>query len=379
MIKQKVSFFDPKPQYRKIEKPLLKRVHKILREGHFILGEEVAELEKKLAEFAGVNYAVGCSSGTDALLMALMAYGIKSGDAVFTTPFTFMATAEAIALVGATPIFVDIDAKTKNLDPSKLQEAVDTIKKEGKLNPKAVIGVDLFGLIADYGRIMQITKKENLVLIEDAAQSFGASYQGKMAGSFGHIGVTSFFPAKPLGCYGDGGAVFVHEKNLYEELLSIRVHGQGKDKYENVRLGLNARLDTLQAGILLEKLKIFKAEIKRRQKIAEVYTRELKSLVCVPEIPKGHQSAWAQYSIETDVRDSLREFLQKQGIPTAIYYPLPLHLQKAFNFLGYGVGDFPIAEKLSKQILSLPMHPYLSSSQISQIVKEIRRFFMSTK
>ena len=367
-------------------------VNNVLEHGKFILGPEVKELEKQLAEFADVKYAISCSSGTDALLMPLMAQGVGPGDLVFTTPFTFIATAEVISLLGATPVFVDIDPKTFNIDPEKLKLAIKAAKAcnpniyplprylSPEAVPKAIIPVDLFGLPAEYDQIGEIALQENLFILEDAAQSFGGVYKNQKAGGLGSAGAVSFFPAKPLGCYGDGGAIFTNNEELANKLKSIRVHGKGTDKYENIRLGLNARLDTIQAAILLQKLKIFSQELSDRQKIADHYFELLQPAnhhITTPFVPEGLQSAWAQYSILCDNRDGLQTFLQDAGIPSMIYYPKPLHLQKAYAALEYGEYDFPVSENTCRRILSLPMHPYMQDEQIKIITDLICRFVKS--
>ncbi|MCA1794664.1 MAG: DegT/DnrJ/EryC1/StrS family aminotransferase [Desulfobacteraceae bacterium] len=350
-----------------------KNIRTVLQHGKYIMGPEVEILEKRLAEFAHVRHAVTCASGTDALLMALMANGIGPGDAVFTTPFTFIATAEVISLLGATPVFVDIDAATFNLSPEKLETAIQQVAQAGKLTPKAIIPVDLFGLPCDYDRINKTASDHHLAVIEDAAQSFGAEYKGKMAGSLAHAGCTSFFPAKPLGCYGDGGAVLTDSDDLAENLKSIRIHGKGKDKYDNIRLGINGRLDTLQAAVLLPKLDIFPHELVSRRQIARNYTDLLSSqkppLTLPREFP-GIKSAWAQYSIlatDAQARQAIQDRLQKNSIPTAVYYPTPLHLQSAFAHLRNKKGDFPVSEDCAERIFSIPMHPYLTDVDLNRI------------
>ena len=342
----------------------------MLNHGQYIQGPEVFELEAELAAYTGRKHCISCASGTDALLMSLLAQGIGQGDAVFTTPFTFIATAEVIQLLGATPIFVDILDSTFNIDSTKLEIAINECQLKGELNPKAVIPVDIFGLPADYAEIEEIGKNYNLFILEDAAQSFGGSIQGKKTGSFGDASATSFFPAKPLGCYGDGGAVFTDDGEFAEKLISIREHGQGRSKYENTRIGINGRLDTIQAAILLEKLKIFPDELIKRNQIVDQYRELLCSHFVCQEVPNGYKSAWAQISIlaeDTDHRSACQERLQESGIPTAIYYAKPLHLQMAFKNLGYEVGDFPIAESIANRIFSLPMHPYLTDDDVKRI------------
>ena len=378
-------FVDLKSQQQRILPGLLERMRTVLDHGRYILGPEVDELEKRLADYVGVKHAISCSSGTDALLMPLMAYDIGPGDAVFTTPFTFVATAEVIALLGATPIFVDIDPRTFNIDPSQIEVAIEAIQKrdptiyplpqpaiERQLTPRGVIPVDLFGLPADYGRINRTAESFGLFVLEDAAQGFGGEYRGRKACSLADVGATSFFPAKPLGCYGDGGAVFTDDDAMAEKLISIRVHGQGCDKYENVRLGLNGRLDSLQAAVLLAKLDIFDSEVASRQEVARQYTELLNRSapqLKTPFIPEQYKSAWAQYSVLSDNnRQQIQEVLKKQNIPSMIYYPIPLHLQGAYRHLDYQPGMFPTSEKIARQILSLPMHPYLAKEQIAHIV-----------
>jgi UDP-2-acetamido-2-deoxy-ribo-hexuluronate aminotransferase len=301
-----------------------------------------------------------------------MAYQVGPGDAIFTTPFTFIATAEVIQLLGATPVFVDIDPKTFNIVPASLEEAIVNLEKNPKtasLRPKGIIPVDLFGQPADYDEINALAQRHGLFVLEDAAQSFGATYKGRRAGSLAEVAATSFFPAKPLGGYGDGGAVFTNDDALMETLKSIRVHGQGTNKYENVRLGLNGRLDTLQAAILLAKLEIFDQEIADRQKVAQRYSAGLRNLVEVPYVSAACTSVWAQYSVLSDRRAELQQKLQAAGIPSAVYYPLPLHLQGAFTHLGHQPGDFPSSERTSERIFSLPMHPYLTEADQGLIIK----------
>ncbi len=366
-----MEFVDLKVQQTRIRKSLDSRIAKVLDHGQYILGPEVRELEQKLASFVGVEHCLGVASGTDALLMGLMAADIGPGDAVFTTPFTFVATVETIRLLGATPVFADIDERTFNIDPDALEAAIEAIRRNGALTPRAVVTVDLFGLNADYARIEPLCEQHGLFLLEDAAQAFGAESGGRRAGSFGSIGATSFFPAKPLGCYGDGGAVFTNSKELAGVLDSIRVHGKGEHKYDNVRIGINGRLDTLQAAVLLEKLEIFEDELTQRQRVAASYEAALHNHVQTPRMAAGEVSAWAQYSICSDERDRIRAALTEAGIPSAIYYERPLHLQTAFTDLGYSDGQLPRSEATSKRVLSLPMHPYLTEDDIQQIAGAI--------
>jgi len=397
-----MDFIDLKTQQKRIKEKLDANIQKVLAHGSYIMGPEVKELETKLGAYVGVKHAIGCASGTDALLIALMAYGIGPGDAIFTTPFTFIATAEVISLLGATPVFVDIDPKTFNIDPEKLKKAIIALKSndpslhplpktkanipsplagEGQgegvgLRPRGVIPVDLFGLPADYDAINSFAKDHGLFVIEDAAQSFGAEYKGKKACSLTDIACTSFFPAKPLGCYGDGGMCFTADDHLAEIMRSIRVHGQGSHKYENIRIGINGRLDTFQAAILLAKFDIFPEEVELRQEVANRYTALLDgSSVRPPHIPPDDLNAWAQYSVlagDEAYRNALLKRLQEAKIPAAIYYPKPLHLQTAFASLGYEPGAFAVSENVATRIFSIPMHPYLQKddqTKIAEIMK----------
>jgi dTDP-4-amino-4,6-dideoxygalactose transaminase len=361
----------------------------VLDHGQYIMGPEIKQLEKQLAEFTRVKHAISCTSGTDALLLALMAYGVGPGDAIFTTPFTFIATAEVIQLLGATPVFVDIDPKTFNLDSGVLTKAVAELKSTGssgyplpqnglvKLNPRGIIAVDLFGLPADYSAINRVARDAGLFVIEDAAQSFGATLNGLKACALGDIGCTSFFPAKPLGCYGDGGMCFTEDDQVAAAMDSIRVNGKGSDKYDNVRIGINGRMDTLQAAVLLSKFLVFPEEIELRQAVARRYNEMLGGLngLTVPQVPAGKTSVWAQYSLLADtgeLRERLQKGLKDAGVPTAVYYPKPLHLQTAFRHLGYREGDFPYSEDASRRIFSMPMHPYLGVKDQERIADSIR-------
>jgi len=371
-----MDFIDLKKQYQLIKPSVQKRISDILDRAGFIMGKEISELEEKLGQYVGTKCCLTCSSGTDALLLPLMAKGIGPGDAVFTTTFTFIATAEVISLLGATPVFVDIDPKTYNIDPIKLHEEIVRVKSgkrvtktfPSNLTPKAIIPVDLFGLCADYETIGAVAKEFDLFVLEDAAQSFGAEHKGKKACGFGNMAATSFFPAKPLGCYGDGGAVFLDDLEMFETLKSLRIHGQGADKYENVRIGINGRMDTIQAAVLLAKMEIFDKEFQKRQNVAQRYAKALREKFITPTIPQGYLSAWAQYSIQCENRDPVIASLKKEGIPTAIYYPKPLHLQKAFAYLGYEKGQFSVAEAIAERIFSLPMHPYLEARDQEKII-----------
>ena len=363
-----MQFIDLKKQYDRLSSDIKKRIDIVLNHGQYIMGPEIDELEKKLSEFVGSRYCLSCSSGTDALLIALMAKGISPGDKVITTPFTYIATAEVIKLLGATPVFVDIDSDTFNIDPKKLEEAL----KDSEV--KSVIPVNLFGLTADYDSIYDVCKEKNIFILEDAAQSFGALYKNKRSGSLGDVSATSFFPAKPLGCYGDGGAIFTNDDNLYHIMESIRIHGKGDNKYDCDRVGLNGRLDTIQAAVLLSKLEIYKEEIDLRQNVASLYSEKLKGNIKTPFTPEGYESVWAQYCIVLEnesIRENVMKKLKDEEIPSVIYYQKPLHIQKTFNDLDYDWGDFPVSEDISTRILSLPMHPYLDESSIDKICKII--------
>ncbi|WDP86606.1 MAG: DegT/DnrJ/EryC1/StrS family aminotransferase [Desulfobacter sp.] len=372
-----ISFVDLKAQNNLIGDKIKQAMDDVVTHGKFIMGPEVLLLEEKLSLFTKAKYVISCSSGTDALLMALMSIGIKPGDHVLTTPFTFIATAEVICMLGAIPVFVDIDKKTFNISPEKLEQTLDRCQGHPKhsFNPRCIIPVDIFGLLADYEAINKIAKQHGLVVIEDAAQSLGASFKDKMVGSLSKIAGTSFFPAKPLGCYGDGGAVFTNDKALAQTLLSIRVHGKGQNKYDNIRVGINARMDTLQAAVLLEKLKIFESELGRRRKIASIYQKLLKDEIRIQKFQDPGQSAWAQFSIVSERRAAIAQALDKNAIPWAIYYPKPLHLQTAFSRLGYKPGDFPVSEYLCKNILSIPVHPYMTDDQVQFIADTINKAF----
>lgn len=369
-----MQFIDIKKQYAVLKHAIDKGIQNVLNHGMFIMGPEVLELEERLAAFAGVKHALSCSSGTDALVMPLMAWGIGRGDAVFVPAFTFVATAEAAALVGATPVFVDICPDTFNIDPASLEQEIQKTQKAGKLRPRAVIPVDLFGLPADYDEIGRIAKEYGLKVLEDAAQGFGGRYKGRVAGSFGDAAATSFFPAKPLGCYGDGGAMFTNDDETAAALSSIRVHGQGQDKYENVRTGVNGRLDTIQAAVLLQKLAVFEEEIRIRNGIAAKYNSALNGLVQIPKFHNGLISTWAQYSVlakDGAEREKMMNKLSDNAVPTMVYYKRPLHLQQAFSHLNYRHGDFPVSEDYAGRIFSLPMHPYLKDEDIGRIADVI--------
>ena len=363
------ALIDLRRQYKALAGEIQTALDRALAAAAFINGPEVREFEAALADYAGVAEAVGCANGTDALALTLMAWGVGPGDAVFCPAFTFVATAEAAALRGARPVFVDIDPATYNLDPEDLRAKLQAVRAEGRLRPKAVIPVDLFGLPADYEVLEPFCAAEGLLLLEDAAQGFGGRLGRRRAGSFGQAGATSFFPAKPLGGYGDGGAVLTDDRGLAAELRSRRAHGAGGHKYEHARLGVNSRLDTLQAAVLLVKLKAFPRELEERQRVAAGYTRLLRNRLVAPAVPAGFYSSWAQYTVRVPAgrREMIADRLQAQGVATAVYYPRPLHLQPAFAAWGGRSGDLPAAEKAAAEVLSLPMHPYLSDAEVAEI------------
>ena len=367
----KVEMVDLKAQMASIGEQISARIADVLAHGQFIMGPEVVELEEALSQFCGAPHTVTCGNGTDALQIALMADGIGPGDAVFVPGFTFTATAEAVLVLGARPVFCDIDPATFNLDPESLKGAVDRVRKEGKLIPRAVISVDLFGLPGDYARLVPYCDQEGLLLIADSAQAFGAAQGHRNVGVLAPVTTTSFFPAKPLGCFGDGGALFTDDAQRARLYQSLRAHGKGDEKYDIVRVGLNSRLDTIQAAILLEKLKIFQGEIDARRRIAHAYTERLRGHVITPEIPTGTNSVWAQYSIRSDRRDAIMAAFRHKGLPFAIYYPRPMHHQTAYREFGLGEGSLPISENTSETILSLPMHPYLSDRAINAVCETV--------
>jgi dTDP-4-amino-4,6-dideoxygalactose transaminase len=371
---QSIAFIDIVEQRRRLGKHIDDAVAGVLTHCQFINGPEVARLEADLAAFSGAKHVIACASGTDALLMVLMAKKIGPGDAVICPTFTFCATGEVVALLGATPVFVDVDEATFNIDPNSLKDGIAVARKRG-LKPKAIIPVDLFGQPADHDAIAAIAAAEGMFVLDDAAQGFGATYKGRRLGSIGLATATSFFPAKPLGCFGDGGAIFTDDAELAADLRSVRVHGQGSDKYDNVRLGLTARLDTMQAAILIEKLKIFEDEIVARNKVAERYARGLGNVVSVPRLASGCTSVWAQYTIRLPDgvdRDGFAAALKAQGIPTAIYYPKSMHQQTAYRNFPVAAAGLPVSEKLSEDVISLPMHAYLDEPTQQRIIKAVR-------
>jgi dTDP-4-amino-4,6-dideoxygalactose transaminase len=374
MLAEPVPFIDLGAQRRRLGKSVDDAVARVLAHCQFINGPEVTQLEADLAGFSGAKHVVTCASGTDALLMVLMAKGVGRGDAVLCPSFTFCATGEAVALTGATPVFVDVDEATFNMDAASLKRGIATAKKHG-LKPRAVIPVDLFGQSADHDAIGAVAEAEGLFVLDDAAQAFGASYHGRRLGTSGLATATSFFPAKPLGCFGDGGAIFTDDAELAATLRSVRVHGQGSDKYDNVRLGLTGRLDTVQAAILIEKLKIFEDEIAARNMVAERYARGLGNVVTVPHLASGCSSVWAQYTIRLPRgcdRDGIAAALKALGIPTAIYYPKSMHQQTAYRDFPVADGGLPASEKLSGDVISLPMHAYLDEPTQGRVIKAVR-------
>jgi len=369
-----IPFIDVAAQRRRLGAAIDDAVTRVLNHCQFILGPEVRTFESDLAAFCGARHVVTCASGTDALVLALRAMGIGAGDAVLCPSFTFCATAEVAALVGATPVFVDVDAKTFNIDANGIAGAVETARQAG-LNPKAIIPVDLFGLPADHAAIRAAAAAANLLVLDDAAQSFGATCDNRRLGTFGLCTATSFFPAKPLGCYGDGGAVMTDDDGLADIMRSLRVHGQGSDKYDNVRIGLASRLDTMQAAILIEKLKIFPDEIDARNATARRYNEGLSDVAIVPAVPPGMTSVWAQYTIRVQGgrRDALAAELKAERIPTAIYYPIPLHRQQAYKQYPVGKGGVAVSDRLADEVISLPMHAYLDPPTQDRIIEATRR------
>lgn len=363
-----MQFIDLHKQYEQIEKGVQAGINTILEHKAFIGGPEVKQLEKELAEYVGVKNAICCASGTDALTIPMMAYGITKNDAIFVPSFSFFASAESISLAGGTPVFVDSDERTFNIDPNDLEEKIKKTLDEGKLTPKGIVAVDLFGLPADFTKIRKIADEYGLFLLEDAAQGFGGIFKGGKACSFGDVSGTSFFPAKPLGCYGDGGAIFTNNDELADKIRSIHIHGQGTDKYDNVRIGLNSRLDSIQAAVLLQKLSIFDIEIAKRRAIANWYTEKLAGLLSTPIVPQDYDSSWAQYTIKAKDFNQRKEIIEKmnsKGIPIMVYYPIPIHKSGAYKEISsYNLNK---CDKLSSTVFSLPMHPYLEREEVEMI------------
>ncbi len=373
-----MQFRDLKAQYQALKSEIDQAVSQVITDSNFISGKQVTELEKSLAEYVGVKHCIACANGTDALTLALMAWGVNEGDAVFVPDFTFFSTGEVVSFEGALPVFVDVDKETFNMNPDSLEQAIKKTLAQGKAVPKAVIAVDLFGQPADYGRIRAITDKYGLKLLEDGAQGFGGSLNGKRACSFGDISTTSFFPAKPLGCYGDGGAVFTDDDLAADVIRSIRIHGKGECKYDNVRIGMNSRLDTIQAAVLQVKLKAFEQyELENVNAAAQEYTKLLKDVVKTPVVPEGYYSSWAQYTIQLKnqkVREGLQAYLKENGIPSMVYYPKPMHSQKAFEDVRQDEKDFPNTTELCDRVLALPIHPYMKQEDIMQVVDYTRNY-----
>lgn len=373
-----MQFRDLKQQYQVLKKDIDAAMVEVATNCNFINGQQVKDLEKELADYVGVKHCITCANGTDALTMAMMAWGIGEGDAVFVPDFTFFSSGEIVSHAGATPIFVDVENETFNIDVDHLEKQIKKTMEEGILTPKAVVAVDLFGLPADFNKVRAVADKYGIKVLEDGAQGFGGEIDGKRACSFGDISTTSFFPAKPLGCYGDGGAVFTDDDETAKLLESIRVHGKGEMKYDNVRIGLNSRLDTLQAAILSIKLKAFRDyEVADINVVADKYTEKLKDVVTTPVVTDGFYSSWAQYTLRLEdkaQRDGLQAYLKEKGIPSMVYYPKPMHRQEAFGQLNYDDAEFPNTIELCDTVLSLPMHPYLTDEDIDEVVKAVKGY-----
>jgi dTDP-4-amino-4,6-dideoxygalactose transaminase len=371
----KIAFIDLAAQKRRLGDRVEQAIQRVLDHCQFVLGPEVKRLEAELSAYCGALETISCANGTDALALVLMAKGVKPGDAVLCPSFTFAATAEVVAWLGATPVFVDVDETTYNLDLGSLKAGIQTAKRLG-LAPKAIIPVDLFGQPADYDAILPVAEEHGLWVLSDAAQSFGATYKGRKVGTFGLATTTSFFPAKPLGCYGDGGAIFTDDAELADLIRSLRVHGQNRDdKYDNVHIGMNGRLDTIQAAVLIEKLAIFPEEVEARNRVAARYAAALADVVVVPQIAAGSTSVWAQYTIRlaAGTRDRVAASLHEVGVPTAIYYPKPLHRQTAYAAFPCAGNALPVSDRIADEVLALPMHPYLDEATQDRIVAEVRR------
>lgn len=370
-------FRDLKQQYQVLKAGIDKAILDVAASGLYIMGLQVQELERELAEYAGTKHCISCASGTDALTLALKAWGIKEGDAVFVPDFTFFASAEAASLVGATPVFVDVDRETFNIDPADLENKIETTIRKGDVIPKVIITVDLFGLPANYPAIRRIADSHGLLILEDGAQSFGGGANGKRSCSLGDISTTSFFPSKPLGCYGDGGACFTDNDKWAALMDSYRMHGKGYSKYENLRIGMNSRLDTIQASILRVKLRAFDGELAAVNKAASEYTIRLADIVETPVVPDGFMSSWSQYTIKLNgktERNGLQTYLKGQGIPSVVYYPSPIHRQTAYNDLVPSESDCPVTDRLCETVLSLPIHPYISLAEINEVCNAIERY-----
>ncbi|MDO4485125.1 MAG: DegT/DnrJ/EryC1/StrS aminotransferase family protein [Bacillota bacterium] len=370
-----MQFIDLHRQYDQIDKKVKEGILDVLDHKRFIMGQEIKDLEARLAEYVGVKHAICCASGTDALIIPLMAYGIEKTDAIFVPSFTFFASAESVSIAGGTPVFVDCDKDTFNMSVESLKKSIEHVKKEGKLNLKGIVAVDLFGLPADFEAIREVADEYGLFILEDGAQGFGGCIGEKRACSFGDVASTSFFPAKPLGCYGDGGAIFTNDDEMAAKINSIHIHGQGTDKYDNIRLGLNSRLDTMQAVVLDAKLDIFEQELVMRNKVAQMYTEALKDVLDTPVVPEGCFSSWAQYTLkvrEGQYREDIIEKLKRQGVPTAVYYPIPIHQSTAYADIIDEHIELPITESIANKVFSIPMHPYLEEDEIKYVCDAIK-------
>lgn len=373
-----MQFRDLKTQYSVLKDEMDKAILDVVASSAYVMGPKIKEMETAFADYVGMKHCIACNSGTDALLLALKAWDVKPGDAVFVPSFTFFASAEVIAMQGATPVFVDVDKDTFNMDVADLVRKIEQTLKAGKLKPRVIIAVDLFGLPADFKAIRQVADKHGLFVLEDGAQGFGGRIEGKEACSFGDIATTSFFPAKPVGCYGDGGAVFTNNDEWAQLIESYHLHGKGSDRYDNIRIGMNSRMDSIQAAILLVKLKAFKDyELVDVNKVAARYTEKLKNIVKTPIVPESFYSSWAQYTIQVEnkeVRSKLQDALKAKDIPTAIYYPIPMHRQTAFNYLNINDNLCPVSDLLADTVISLPIHPYLSEKEQDMICEAVCKF-----
>lgn len=375
-----MQFRDLKTQYLALKDEMDKAIMEVVESSAFVMGPKIKEMETAFADYVGMKHCIACNSGTDALLLALKAWDVKPGDAVFVPAFTFFASAEVIAMQGATPVFVDVDVNTFNIDVADLERKIGQTIKAGKLKPRAIIAVDLFGLPADFEAINQVAERHGLYVLEDGAQGFGGRIGEKKACSFGHITTTSFFPAKPVGCYGDGGAIFTNNDEWAALMESYHIHGKGSDRYDNVRIGMNSRLDSIQAAILLVKLKAFRDyELVDVNKVATRYTERLKGVAKTPVVPEGYYSSWAQYTIQLEskeTRNGLQEAMNAKGIPTAIYYPIPMHRQTAFNHLDVNDNLCPVSDRLADTVISLPIHPYLSEEEQEKVCEAVMEFLV---
>lgn len=371
-----MQFRDLQKQYQSLKDEIDREIQTVLDSSNYISGSQVVELEEQLADYVGVKHCISCANGTDALQLALMAWNVGQGDAVFVPDFTFFSTGEVVCACQATPVFVDVDPVTYNMSAQSLEQAIEKVIAQGGLTPKVIIPVDLFGQPADYDALLPIARKYNMLVLEDGAQGFGGSIRNKKSGTFGDIATTSFFPAKPLGCYGDGGAIFTDNDEWAGLLRSYRIHGKGESKYDNVRIGMNSRLDTLQAAVLKVKLKAFaEVELDAVNRVAQQYTEGLKGQVVTPVILQDFYSSWAQYTIQlkdSETRNTLQQFLKEKGIPSMIYYSKPMHLQKAFAYMDYSEYSFDVTNRLCDTVLSLPMHPYMTAEDVEVVVQAVK-------